>query len=341
MKKSTLISKGFLGTACLASILGYGLAGNAAVLKNPVSIELALLIDGSESISDQDFDDQIDALNNIFNDPNFYNQYVLPLKGLEVQDHKTRKPDTPPIVINDPSVAVSIFQFGSEINPNDGTAGDPIFEQIVDWTVFDEQHQSGIASLNPSTINKVGGLTPIGGIIGMMVDELLDNAYNGDMVVNLSSDGFDTFSSATLSEATRYAFRKGVTFNALVVPATLSEKVTSTSDDLYDLSTLERIVDRYPNMNPQRKNNNLTGNPAFIMLDYATGEKTLEEAFRLKLGLETIGTAPPPIEPPTTDPQGDPEADPQADPEKVPEPSSLLGLLMISVLGLLGHHKKA
>ncbi len=341
MKKSTLISKGFLGTTCVASILGYGLAGNAAVL-NPVTLELALLIDASESISEEHFYDQIDALNNIFNDPNFYNQYVLPLRGREVQSHRNRNET---IVIDDPSVAVSIFQFGSEINPSDGTAGDPIFEQIVDWTVFNEQHQSGIGQLNSSNVDKVGGLTPIGDILSLMVDELSNNAYDGDMVVNLSSDGFETYSTANLSRVTMDAFRSRVTFNALVVPATLDgsrETALHNSDDLYNLSTLQTIVDRFGDkVSPERKNNNLTGNPAFIMLDYATGEKTLEEAFRLKLGLETIGTAPDPIEPPTTDPQGDPEADPEADPEKVPEPSSLLGLLMISVLGLLRYHKKA
>ena len=119
------------------------------------------------------------------------------------------------------------------------------------------------------------------------------------------------------------------------------------------------------------------GNPAFIIEDYATEEKTLEEAFRLKLGLEIIGRAPSRPEP-TPDPDdnldpgdlsggdsddlsdggpGDlPDGDSDdlsdggpgdlpdggIDPaEQIPEPSSLLGLLTISLLGLLRYKKKA
>ena len=144
------------------------------------------------------------------------------------------------------------------------------------------------------------------------------------------------------------------------------------------------MVDRYPFLEPRLKNNNLAGNPAFLMLDYATGEKTLEEAFRLKLGLETIGRAPASrsnVDEPGTDPTAptspgtgsDPTAptspgtgiDPNAhtspgtgiDPnaptspgtgtigeptaQHIPEPGSLLGLLSVSLIGLLRHKNKA
>ena len=402
MKKNTLISTGFLGATSVVSVFGYGLTAYAAGL-TPVSLELAIVIDGSASIAEQDFNNQITVLNNIFNDPNFYNDFVLPLKGLEVQDHTTRDPNAK-IVIDDPSLAVGIFQFGGEFENN--VAGETIFEKIVDWTVFNEQHQSGIGQLNPSNIDKAGGFTPISDILKPMIDEFSNNNYDGRRVVNISSDGFETFSSNTLLNSTQEAFLSGVTFNALVVPALglQTERSYTSNEDTYDLQVLKLLVDRYPAVRPQYKNNNLVGNPAFIMEDYVTGEKTLEEAFRLKLGLETIGRAPTPR--PSVDDSGtdstnstgggtgagtdptdstgggtgagtdptnstgggtgagtDPTnstgggtgvgTDPtnstgggtgtitEPEAENIPEPSSLLGLLAISLLGLLRHKKKA
>ncbi|WP_107666911.1 DUF1194 domain-containing protein [Cyanothece sp. BG0011] len=363
MQKTTLISKGFLSASCVASILGCSLTANAAGL-TPVSLELMLLIDASDSISSQHFDAQINALNNIFNDANFYNDFLLPLK------------DNPALNIDDPSLAVSIFQFGAATTGD--TAGDPILNPILDWTVFNEQHQSGIGQLDPNTITKIGGFTPLGDTLGIVIDELANNDYEGHQTVNLSSDGFDTFSSMSVPLATREAFRSGVTFNVLAIPAIggqIEQNSFNSEEDDYDLDILQAIVDRYPNLPPQYKNNNLAGNAPFLMLDYATGEKTIEDAFRLKLGLETIGYAPPSrpsVDEPDTEPTdtldptntggtgtstgtiGQPTADtgdigtgtgiigePTADPANIPEPNFLWGLLSISLLGLLGHNKRA
>ena len=84
--------------------------------------------------------------------------------------------------------------------------------------------------------------------------------------------------------------------------------------------------------------------------DRPDSERTLElleKTFRLKLGLETIGTPPPlrppenPV-PPIVDPTSlPPDLDPASDPESIPEPSSLLGLLIISLLPLLPGNNKA
>lgn len=219
MKKSTLISKGLLGTTFAASILGYGLTANAAGLTQ-VSLELALLIDGSDSISDEHFYDQIDALGNIFNDPNFYNDFVLPLKGKQVADHKNYGQT---VVINDPSVAVSIYQFGSGIDPDNRQLVYPVLEQIADWTVFNGQHQSGMGQLDSMTINKVGGFTPIGDVLDLMIKEFSNNSYDGHQTVNLSSDGFETESSSSVNslDMAFLLFDSGVTSNALAIPTTL------------------------------------------------------------------------------------------------------------------------
>ncbi len=362
MKKYTLISKGLLGATGVVSIVGSSLIANAAELTS-VSLELLLAIDASDSISDQHFDAQIHALNNIFNDANFYNDFISPLK------------DNPSLNIDNPSLAVSIFQFGSETTGD--RAGDAIFEPILDWTVFNEQHQSGIGQLDPNTINKIGGFTPIGDALGLMVDELSNNDYDGHRVVNLSSDGFETFSSVQLSVATRDAFTSRVTFNVLAIPAIdgqIEKNISSSEQENYNLNVLQSIVDRYPTLPPQYKNKNLAGNPAFLMLDYVTGEKTIEEAFRLKLGLETIGYAPPlrpSVDEPSTDDTNTTGSDStntdstgtgstdstgsigagsigtgtdtigESAAENIPEPSSLLGLLTISLLGLLRYKKKA
>ena len=187
MKKLTLISKGLLGTTCAASILGYGITANAAGLTS-VSLELALLIDGSGSISGREFDNQLNALHNIFNDGNFYSDFVQPLKGKEVQDHNN--PDQT-VVINDPSIAVSIYQFGSQVNTTNGRST-AILEQIVDWTLFDEGNQSGMGGLDPVNVDQVGGFTPIGEMLNSIIDEFSDNAYDGHKTVNISSDGFET-----------------------------------------------------------------------------------------------------------------------------------------------------
>ncbi|MDJ0659600.1 MAG: DUF1194 domain-containing protein [Crocosphaera sp.] len=372
MKKYTLISKGLLGATGAVSILGYGLIANAAEL-TPVSLELAIIIDGSQSISEENFNLQLGALDNIFNDPNFYNDFILPIK------------DIPNLNITDPSVAVGIFQFGAETI--DQRAGNPIFETIMDWTLFNEQRQSGIGTLNPNTIHKIGGFTPLGDLLPVMIDQFSNNDYEGHRVVNISSDGFETFSETNLAVATREAFRSRVTFNGLVIPAIggqVEKNISGDQQDNYNLKVLESMVDRYPFLEPREKNNNLAGNPAFLMLDYATGEKTLEEAFRLKLGLETIGRAPASrsnVDEPGTDPTAptspgtgiDPTSptspgtgiDPNAptspgtgsDPtaptspgtgtigeptaQHIPEPGSLLGLLSVGLLGVLRHKKKA
>lgn len=329
MKQSTLISKVLLGTTSLAWILGYGLTANAAGLTN-VSLELALLIDASEGISEEDFYGQLDALSNIFNDDNFYNDFVLPLKGLEVRNHNGNRFDpSDTIVIDDPSVAISVFQFGTEFDPVTKDVGEPILEQIVDWTVFNEEHQSGIGQLNAT---KIGGVSPLSDVLLLIVNELDNNAYNGRRVTNLSSDGFNTyspFSSTDLPNATRDAFLAGVTFNTLAIPINRPGGAEG-SGEFYDVSSLTMISDRFSFLNQEHKNSNLTGNPAFLMTDYVTGQKTLEEAFRLKLGLETIGKEPPPVKPTGLDPES----------ANVPEPSSLFGLLIMGLLALFPGNKK-
>ncbi|MGB5596857.1 MAG: DUF1194 domain-containing protein [Crocosphaera sp.] len=316
MKKSTLITKSLLTVAGSFSILGYGLEVNAAKL-TPVDIELAFLIDASKSISDQDFYGQINALNNIFNDPNFYNDFVLPLG---------QNPNHDPNI--DPSLAIAVYQFGTEVDATGRNKA--IVEQIVDWTVYNEENQSGIGQLQANTIEKIGGFTPIGDALDVVVKDLLNNDYQGKMTINFSGDAFDTFSTISYLKASQNAFRKDVTINALAISADpgLAEAAGfEEGDPRYNLSALQTIVDPYSSIPDQHKKKNFDGDPTFVMLDYVKGNSTLEDALRLKFAEETTGKLPPPKKE-------------ESQIEKVPEPSSFLGLLVISLLGLLGQQKK-
>ena len=93
------------------------------------------------------------------------------------------------------------------------------------------------------------------------------------------------------------------------------------------------LTDPYSFLGVQRKN--FDGDPAFVMLDYVTGEKTLADALRLKVAEETTGFLPVPSLPPEEQ-----IVDPSADPENIPEPSSLLGLLTMGVWSLYKQYKK-
>ncbi|MEA5534883.1 DUF1194 domain-containing protein [Crocosphaera sp. XPORK-15E] len=310
MKSFTLLPKTLIGTACAFSVLSYGLGASAANL-TPVDIELVFAIDASNSISQDDYDKQINSLNNIFSDPNFFNEFVKALPNK--------------------SLAVSAYQFGT-------VGQNQIVTQIADWTLINQDNPSSAASFGQKLVTggqaKIGGLSPIGNAIDTIVNDLLTNDYEGHKVINLSSDGFNFGSTIHPFIAAGKAYQEFVTINALAIPASQSDNNSPlTSSTTYNLSTLQKIVDPYPTVDPQFKNKNFDGRSAFVMTEYADGEMLLEEAFRSKLKKETTGEL---LNPP--DPSGDP--DPSDDPQTVPEPSSLLGLLGISLLGLFGQRKR-
>ena len=329
MKKSTLTYKGLLASASVLSILGGTLQAKAATL---VDIELALVVDGSGSISQQVFDEHIAAIDDLFNDENFYEDFVSPLRFVDPS-------------ITDPSIAVGFYQFGTVAN----SVGihEVAIEKLADWTLFNQENQSKI---DLSNVQKIGGFTPIADVIQYVSEELLsNNDYEGYKVINSSTDGFDNSSTIDPLNAARKAFRDGITINALALPSDGNIVEGNGSGKEYDEGFLRMLVDPYSFLGVQRKN--FDGDPAFLMLDYATGEKTLADALRLKVAEETTGFLPVSPLPPeeqiqqlpednTEDPTTELIVDPSADPENIPEPSSLLGLLTMGVWSLYKQYKK-
>ncbi len=327
MKQSTLIYQSFLASASFLSVLGCSLSVKAGTL-TPVTIELALLYDGSDSISQTVFDEVMAATDNIFNKGNFYQDFVSPLRSVDPS-------------LEDPSIAVGFYQFGTLKN-SEGTH-EVAIEKLAPWTVYNEKNQSGI---DLSNVQKIGGFTPIADATEKVSKNLLNNDYEGYKVINLSSDGFDNSSTINPLLTARQTYRDRITLNALALPseANVTEGIGTGKE--YNEDFLRTLVDPYSYLGIHRKNFNKEV-PAFLMLDYVTGEKTLTDALRLKIAQETTGFLPPPTEDPNPDNSipGDPDnsipEDPvSSDAESIPEPSSLLGLLAMSVWGLCKQYKK-
>jgi hypothetical protein len=113
-------------------------------------------------------------------------------------------------------------------------------------------------------------------------------------------------------------------------------------DPRYNLPRIQKIVNPYPG----NENTNFDGSPAFIMMDYAKGEKSLADALLLKLGKETIGetlfSSSPPLTPPGSikNPPGSGGNPPTSgtsgnSSQTIPEPNAILGLLSVATLGLI------
>ena len=313
MKKSTLIYKGLLASASVISILGSTLGAKAATL---VDIELALVVDGSGSISQAVFDEHIAAIDSIFNHANFYEDFVKPLG-------------------KNPSLAVGFYHFGTVEN-NLGIH-EVTIEKLTDWTVYNQENKSGI---NLNNVQKIGGFTPIGNVIDQITEELLNNDYESykyqtekrnftgtNTVINLSSDGFNNLSTINPLKAAQKAFKEGVTINALALPSdvTFTQEVSGKEEQRYDEDFLWSVVDPYPTYKKLKNPDEQTD--AFVIFDYAKGEQSLVDVLRLKVTKETTGVLP--VSPPVN-----------SEPENIPEPTSLFSLLAMGVWGLCKQYKK-
>ncbi|MGK7939659.1 MAG: VWA domain-containing protein [Crocosphaera sp.] len=325
MKQSSLAYKGFLVSASFLSIFGVSLPVKAGTL-TPVTIELALLHDASDSIPQPIFDELMNATNDIFNNSNFYEDFVSPLRYIDPS-------------LENPSIAVGFYQFGTV--QNDEGTHDVVIEQFAPWTVYNEKNQSGVDLRN---VRKIGGFTPVGDAIDKVRKDLLENDYEGHKVINFSSDGFDNSSRLNPFLRAQQTYKDSITLNAIALPgeANLNEGIGSQKP--YDEDFLRQLVSPYAVWGVEGKNFNEEV-PAFLMLDYVTGEKTLADAFRLKIAQETFGFLPAPPPPPNDAPPNPPDDAPpdpldRSNTESIPEPSSLLGLLTIGVWHLCKQYKK-
>lgn len=162
------------------------------------TLELALVIDGSSSISSADWALQIGAYQNIFQD-DFHTSFVLPSPF--------------------DAVVVGAFVFsGGTITLTSGgvPVGTETFavSSVLDWTLIDSDEDafafgSGFAGLpQPGGQTNTGAALAIamgGGEVGCVIPDicnvsprsprtgLLDNAFSGDrMVIDISTDGVPT-----------------------------------------------------------------------------------------------------------------------------------------------------
>lgn len=143
-----------------------------------VDVELAFLLDGSNSVSVEDFNLQLQAYENIFRD-NFYQSFVVPLLGQNINGS-----------VGLGKIAVAAFQFGG---PEDATEPDQVFQPIVDWTEISDQTGADQVANGFENATKIGGFTPLGFAIEETANSMFLNDFQGaQLVMDISTDGQDS-----------------------------------------------------------------------------------------------------------------------------------------------------
>lgn len=157
-----------------------------------VDVELALILDSSNSISQANFNGILSAYYNIFTSPTFFNDFIAPLR------YDTDKK---------PQIAVSFFQFGTNA------------VQSIPWTIISNQNDAQTFGNQFLSITKKGGFTNMGGAIKMATQTLLNNEFAGKYsVFDISSDGRSFRSDPPVIEAAADAFTAGIdAINAIAV----------------------------------------------------------------------------------------------------------------------------
>jgi hypothetical protein len=233
-----------------------------------VDVELAFLLDGSDSVSEGNFDLQLQAYENIFRD-NFYETFVAPLLGQNINGS-----------VGLGRITVAAFQFG-------GFTDDPdeAFQTIVDWTEISNQAGADQVANGFEGATKIGGLTPLGFAIEQTADSMFNNTFQGaQLVMDISSDGFDDAQDGLFLSpiaASDYARCAGVTAGCPPFPQVKEGGVNvinaiATSGINLDLNTLEQIT----------YGTNLSGDTATVFL--ADNINDYEATLRAKISAELI-----------------------------------------------------
>ena len=303
-------------------VLGTSAHTRAATM---VDLELAFVIDGSDSISLSAFEANNQAYYNIFTN-NFYRDFVQPLAGKELA----------PGQIGTGKIAVAAYQFGQRLgiptaspaSPN-ACNNDPVTGreqcQAVDWTIIASQADANAFADKILNLLKIGGGTPLGA--GIRQATFGSQAFpNYDMpgIINNDIDSirriFDLASDGIFSPA-------GVPLElALVDPLDAADEAYDPS--LYDPSYLPDEGVNVLNIigSPNTPNNqdridglldafqgatNLNGTPGRLFNPNTPGAGSYQDVLDEKIRQET---------------------QPQA--ASIPEPSLVLGLLSLGLLGI-------
>jgi hypothetical protein len=140
-----------------------------------VDVELAFLLDGSGSISEDNFGLQLQDYESIFRN-NFYETFVASLLGQNINGS-----------VGLGRIAVAAFQFG-------GLTSDPneYFQIIVGWTEISSQAGANTVANGFTNVTKINGLTPLGNAIQNTADSMFNNSFQGaKLVMDIPSDGLD------------------------------------------------------------------------------------------------------------------------------------------------------
>ena len=150
------------------------------------SLELALVLDGSGSVSASDYQLQLDGYLNAFTSASFYSNYV----ANSIYDE----------------IYLSAWQFSSTVI------------EEVGWTLIDSQAAAtSFGNLfNTTDMAQLGGLTYTDVAIDAVVTSMAGNGIEGTLIMDISTDGVATDSAAALLSADN-ARSAGVTINAIGV----------------------------------------------------------------------------------------------------------------------------
>jgi hypothetical protein len=181
-------SKGVLSLASAALVFGFVSPSSAQIA---VDTELSLLIDGSGSISSSEFTDQLNAYINVFNDPDFFNEFSV----ASLDNGGTGQ------------FAVNLIQFASGAT------------EEIPFTLIDSVAASqGFANQIP-LILKSGGGTNLTAGINLSAGTLSSNQFDGtaSVAIDISTDGFPNNPSSAAAAAND-ALTNGVdVINAIAV----------------------------------------------------------------------------------------------------------------------------
>jgi hypothetical protein len=255
----TLISTALIGWASQVQAMTLG------------DVELAFLLDGSDSVSAENFNLQLQAYENIFRD-NFYETFVAPLLGQNINGS-----------VGLGRIAVAAFQFG-------GVTDDPeeAFQTIIDWTEISDQTGANQAADGFENVTQIGGFTPLGLGIEETAISMFNNIFRGaQLVMDISSDGLDSPQDELFIDpiaASDFARCAG-NFNGCpqfpeVAPGGVNViNAIATRGSNLDLSLLEQIT----------YGTNLSGDPATVFLaDNADNIEDYQEILWTKISAELI-----------------------------------------------------
>ncbi len=221
----------FLGLACWGTVCGFRLASPASAANitdsdsdmcypdpsmmgcTKVHSELALILDGSASITNENFVTLKSIYSDVFRNSNFYDQIIAPLPS------------------GKQNIAVSTFQFGY--------GGGKTVRQDIDWMVIDSSAAAATFADQLDTLTQMGGhQSPLGDAISYVTDDLRQNAYAGDyLIIDIASDGYAFLENVSWEKATIDAYWADINaINGISVNPATNPSVSPVLDNIVSLT---------------------------------------------------------------------------------------------------------